>query len=278
MMPDLTLRDSHADIREMLRYPVSAAVLATAALATAAVFVFARPHYADTRGGTTNDFAKYEAPSSGWTWSHGQPGFRFADPDRSWNLSLLRPSELAPARAAAARFRVDPGSIRPLHALRLSKSDLFALVSGVDSRSHTCIGAVLPHRPATFSCPARLDSTLAFLVTAARPETASKVGNGRGFTHYGVYPLFLMGAVRADVSRVTVASPNRPEASFYSRAAGWWGTFDGTPGDSYVRAHVPTSPWRATVRFYGAHGLLATVPVRLARPGQALLAVRPSNE
>lgn len=55
----------------------------------------------------------------------------------------------------------------------------------------------------------------------------------------------------------------------------FWGTFTDTPGDSYLAGRVPAQdPWRARVDFYGAHGRLATLRIRLNRPGFRVFGVR----
>jgi hypothetical protein len=263
-----------------MRYPISAAVVCAAVLGAAAVFAFARPEYHAGGHGRTISFAKYPAPTAGWTWSSGEPGFRFDDADANWReISGVGPADLASARRAAPRFGVGPATVRPLHSMRLSSRDLFLLVAGTDSHSQTCLGAVLPRTPVTFYCPTaaaprRLHSQVAFLMVAGRPRVESKTGNGHGFTHYTVFPLFLMGAVRADVTKVVVSVPGLAPATFYEPSYGWWGTFDGTPGDAYVRGQAPNHPWEATVWFFGSRGLLATSRIRFDRPTSELLAVR----
>ena len=87
-----------------VRYPIST-VLCIAAIGTiAALFVFARPQYYEPHPGKTIDLSGYPAPAHGWTWQDGQPGYRFGEKEQDWNLAQLKPAELAPVRAAAARL------------------------------------------------------------------------------------------------------------------------------------------------------------------------------
>src|SRR5438105_4229123 len=191
------------------RYPISFAIVSAALLGVAALFVFARPVYRSPNQGGTISFARYHAPDHGWTWNGGQPGFRVGAGDADWNISGVVPTDLAVARAAAPGAGVDPTSIRLLHAMRLSGRDLFLLVSGSNAGSRTCLGTVLPPAKVSFACPAakgahRLGPQLAVVVVAALPRGQSRFGNGHGFTRHSEFPLFLMGAVRADVTKVVV--------------------------------------------------------------------------
>jgi hypothetical protein len=256
-------------------------VLAAVGL-TAAFFAFARPRYSEPSPGRSISFAKYHAPAHGWAWADGTPGFEFGNDEEDWNVSNVRPAELRGARAAAAQAGADPRSVRPLNALRLSADDLFMLVAGADAEGRTCLGAVVATKRSSFFCPQSprsLGPQVAFVTVAALPRAKVKAGNGHGFTQYEVFPLHLLGVVRADVKRVVVTGP-RLEDAFSPQVAGWWGTFAGTPGDSYLSGRAPQHPWRARIDFYGAHELLARLPIRLDRPTSQLLEVRPrpSNE
>src|SRR5205814_10500824 len=111
---------------------------------TSAVYAFARHEYHPPYRGRQVSLAKFEPPAERWTWEDGQPGFRFGDHEADWNISQLRPSELARVSAAASRFGVDPQSVRPLHAQRLAPHDLLVLVSGSGRSGKTCLGAVVP--------------------------------------------------------------------------------------------------------------------------------------
>jgi len=238
--------------------------------------LFARP--ADRRPAQAEaiDGRAFPAPSDGWTWPHGEPGFQFGADEAHWNFSGIRAAELAPLRRAAADAGVDPRSLRLLQAVRLAPRDLSVLAAGDDARGRTCIGVETPARPATFFCPPALEGRVAVVVAAARRGSAT-----------GQFPLFLIGATRADVVRVTVSAPvvgtayapggqvttsARASQVVYLRGNGWWGTFLDTPGDTY-RGAPPHNPWRARVDVYGKSGRLARLDVRLGAPGTHVFAV-----
>src|SRR5207248_9516095 len=142
-------------------FRLSISIVLAAFAATGAVFAFARPEYHPPYRGRQVSLARFEAPAERWTWEDGQPGFRFGDHEADWNISQLRPSELARASAAASRFGVDPLSVRPLHAQRLAPHDLLVLVSGSGRSGKTCLGAVVPRRPVEFVCAPKLGPQVA---------------------------------------------------------------------------------------------------------------------
>jgi len=84
------------------------------------------------------------------------------------------------------------------------------------------------------------------------------------------YSWFLLGVVRADVTRLTVSTPGFFQ-TYYGRGWGAWGTFQASLGTQYPPGRAPGRPWRATVTIYGHHGVLARLPLRYARAGEFLL-------
>jgi hypothetical protein len=251
----------------LARYRLSISIVLAAFAATGAVFAFARPEYHPPNGGRQVSLAKFEAPAEGWTWEKGQPGFRFGDHEADWNISRLRPSELARASAAASRFGVDPQSVRPLHTQRLAPHDLLVLVSGSGRSGKTCLGAVVPRGPVAFVCAPKLGPQVAFVTVAAK--------SWPGFRRRHVFPLFVMGVARADVERVDLTAPGFGTEPIYAREGGWWGTFEASPGVPYpTGAPVPKRPWRARLDFYGdGRRLLAQLRISLARPVEKLVEV-----
>jgi hypothetical protein len=254
---------------------LSTSIVFAAIVCITGVFLFARPSYNPARGQEIRG-DKFKAPEQGWRWADGTPGFRFGQDEEHWNFSRLGPRELASARAAAARFGVDPASVRPLHAMRLGAGDLSVIVAGSGASGRTCLGFIVPRAPVSFRCPTW---HVGFVVVAARPEFGTR--SGRGF------PFFVMGVARAEVTRVVVTTPSVSEtvhrdgsstfAPFtrqvlYSRGDGWWGTFSLTQTNLYRKA-VPTRPWRFRVDFFGADGLLASQSLALPRAGDRVVAV-----
>jgi hypothetical protein len=241
------------------RHPISSAVVLCAMAAITGVFLFARPQYhpANQGGLVKIDLTKYPAPAEGWQWTDGQPGFRFGEEEDKWNISQVRPAELAPARAAAGRWGVSPGSVRLLDAIRLAPGDLSMIVAGTDAADHTCIGFVRPSQAPSFSCPGHLGPQSAFvLVTTRGPFEA----DGRT-----VHPTFLTGVARGDVTRIVVDQP--PEwanAGVYDREQGsLWGTFELSLGDSR----------RILVSVFREGGAVTRVPIEVTEPGDQLIQI-----
>jgi hypothetical protein len=232
--------------RMLLRYRLSTSIVLGALAATAAVFVFARPQYRDPFPGEQFDLSYAKAPVSGWRWSGGTPGFRFGHDEGAWNDARLRADDLAGARVAARRSGVEPDSLRVLSVTRARGGELFALLAGSGPSGRTCLGVVVPHAPAAFAC--RLDRQAAFVIGApGPPDRTAKDGP--------LYPLYLLGVVRADVTRVTLDLPGLMHSTIYSRSAFgyWWGSFGGP-------LELP-SRWRGRLAFYGQRGLLASAAV-----------------
>jgi hypothetical protein len=258
-------------------YRLSTSIVFAAIVCVTGLFLFARPGY-DPSPGTAIRGDKFKAPEQGWRWADGTPGFRFGQDEAHWNFSRLGPRELASARTAAARFGVDPASVRPLQAMRLGTRDLSVIVAGTGASGRTCLGFIRRHATASFSCPTR---QVGFVVVAARPELGTR--SGRGF------PFFVIGVARGEVTRVVVTAPSMSKTVHrdgssvfesvtkqvvYHRGDGWWGTFSLTQTDSYRKA-VPRKPWRFRIDFFGAGGLLGSRSLALARAGDRVVAVPP---
>lgn len=238
----------------LLRHPVSAAVLATAFTLIAGVFLFARPEYRPPYGGKTVDLSGYAAPAHGWTWREGTPGFVVRTGREEWNVSRVEPREL-------------PEHSRLLNAIREPDGLSLLVARG------KCVGAVVD-RAARWFCPPQLQSRLAFvLVSAAHPAGAPNV-----------FSLDVLGVSRGGIRRIVVSNPaklrrvrrDNSVASRYGplrqtiRVDGNWGTWIQAIADEY-RGSAPARPWRARLDFYGAHGLVGSREVALARAGTRLV-------
>lgn len=191
-----------------------AVVVGAALAAIAVVFVFFRPGY-QPKGEDSLlkvDMSRYPAPSGGWTWAAGQPGFRFGVHEEEWNLSGVQGADLAPAHAAARRWGVAPESVRLVDAIRLGPHDVNLIVAGTDASDHTCLGFVVTDEPVEFFCSGRLSHVSAVLLVL-RPSYA---GGG----------LFVEGISSAAVTKVVIE--DGPGAPVFDRKAGvvsYWGTF-----------------------------------------------------
>jgi hypothetical protein len=205
----------------LVRYPLSASVVLAALAATAAVFLLARPHY-HPKGEDSLvklDLSKYPPASRGWAWENGQPGFRFGEDEKVWNLSKVKPVELIAVRAAARRSGIAPASIRVINSIRLGPRDLSLVVAGTNAADDTCLGFVTPSKT-DFYCPPRLGPQSAFVLVITRPAFEGDP------TH--AQPTFLTGITRADVRRVVVDQPQDwLNAGVYDRELGSpWGIFE----------------------------------------------------
>jgi hypothetical protein len=261
----------------LVRFRISVAIVALALAATAGVFLFARPEYRSPGGSTKAlHFAEAQPPAQGWTWTNGTPGFHFGDHHDAWNISELKPRELAALEVAARREGVDPASLGVLASLRTyprgSRPEVLA--AGADARGRTCVGVQLHRGPASFLCPARLQRTLAVVVADAMPVYRSSRS-----AH--TYSMFVTGVARAEVTRVTVLArgetttdmrsgkpvvrPAAPQLAYDRATPSWWGVLELSTGQPV--------PWDATVVFYGTHGRLGSLRIRLAHAGERLFAV-----
>jgi hypothetical protein len=209
------------DVGLVSRHPAPGAVVAAALAATAVVFDFFRPQY-HPKGEDSLvkvDGSLYPPASSGWNWAGGQPGFRFGEHEEKWNFSEVQAAELAPARAAARRWGVAPPSVRLIGAMRLGPHDLNMIVAGTNAADKTCIGFVTPSAPAEYFCPPRLGSQSGFVL--AMPRSWQSGGVLR-------HPAWLLGVVRADVTRVGVDQRLEWEDETVLDAANgsYWGTWE----------------------------------------------------
>jgi hypothetical protein len=204
----------------LARYPISISVVLAAFVATAAVFLFARPqHHPKGEDSLLKiDLSKYPPAANGWHWADGQPGFRFGADEDKWNISGVKPAELAAGRTAARRSGIAPASLRVIEAIRLGPGDLSMVVAGTNAADETCLGFVTPSST-SFSCPPELGPQSAFVLVTTRPPFEGDTAN--------VLPTFLTGIVRGDVTRVVVNQPEDwPNEGIYSRKVGsFWGTF-----------------------------------------------------
>jgi hypothetical protein len=245
-----------------VRYPIST-VLCIAAMGTiAALFVFARPQYHETSPGKTIDLSGYAPPSHDWTWQGGQPGFRFGEKEEDWNIAQLRPQELGPLRAAAARAGVVPESVRPLEVERYAPHRLSLIAAGTGSSGGTCLGFALPQSEGSFFCPDRLARKAAFVLTVP-------YGPPDG--------VFLSGIARADVTSVVVHEAGTPPSRVYSRSeSGAWGTFFVTLGSGPVKnaaGAVIARPRGGLIDFFAGDKRVASLPVTFAAAREQLSAV-----
>jgi hypothetical protein len=219
----------------VLRHRLAVVLVAVAAFATAGVFTFALPQYRADHG-TELTFAEAVPPSHGWRWDDPTPGFHLGEDGDRWNISLLRASEI-------------PAGVGVLASARMTERGRPELIYAKNG----CIG-VRPSAGATrlFCPPAGPAVVIAY---AGRPLQ-------------GVHPLFITGAVRGDVRRVVVqaqGSTFAPQLVYDSSRPTWWDTFTDTTS--------PSSGWAATVTLYGRRGKLASLRVRLRRPGEAIYCV-----
>lgn len=230
--------------------------------------------------GSALKLAWSEAPvlssgARGWTWPHGTPGYELGHDEAHWNLSLLRPEELARADAVARRRGVQ--DLRVLNASRTGPHDVSILVAGADATGATCVGALVPRHPLALTCQPALGPRVALVAVDARAPMGG-----------GLYPVTLVGVVRGDVTRVEVGAPGFAQ-TLYRRGAGnpSWGTFSVALAPSYFRmpgpwardletpaAPAPAHPWQARLAFYGRRGLLAGAPLLYDRPTERLVVVR----
>jgi hypothetical protein len=240
------------------RYPIPICVLLAAFAAIAAVFLFARPQYLPKDEGTEVkiDLSKYPPAADGWRWADGQPGFRFGEDEEAWNVSKVKPAELAAVRPAARRNGVAPSSLRVVDSIRLGPRDLSLLVAGTNAADKTCLSFVAPSKT-SFYCPPKLHDQSAFVLVSTRPAFEGDATNAQ--------PTFLTGIVRADVKRVVVDQPQDwPNTGIYDRERGSpWGTFELSLA----------SGRNIDVTILRENGASSTVHIDETTPGDRLVAV-----
>lgn len=249
----------------LAQHRLAVAIVALAVVATAGVFLFARPEYRPPGSGMKAvPIPSYVTPaSSGWTWPRGLPGFRIGNDMRSGNIFGVGWPTLSRLRIAARPAHVDPQSLRVLGAARLAPQEPpFLLVAGRDATGGTCIGAQPGPAAPRFFCPADLAHHVAVVNVGVEPSSS------------GHWPLYIDGVVSAAVTRVTVMTAGMLQSDVrigkrvvhlagaqvvYLRGERTWGTFE-----SYVAG---PRQWSARVDVYGANGKLATLPLRFTQPG-----------
>jgi len=240
----------------LVRYPLSSTIVLAAVAAVASVFLFARPQYHPPGQGSEVkiDLSKYPAASDGWAWDGGQPVFRLGEDKNVWNISQVKPAELAPARAAAHRWGVAPRSIRLIDAIRLGPHDLSMIVAGTNAADRTCLGFVVPSDAPRFYCGRQLDPDSAFVLVTTRDSYSTAEGT--------VHPTFLTGIARGDVTRVVVDQrPDWPAAGIYDRKQGsFWGTFELSLSDSRA----------IRLAFFRRNGGITRMPIDVTEPGDRL--------
>ena len=250
----------------LLQHRLAAALVGVAIAATGAAFMFTLPRYHSGRP----VLHRYVAPSyvvraeHGWTWPHGLPGFRIGHDESRWNFARIHWNDLATLRLAAPAARVDPQSLRVLDAARVTgRSKPYLLVAGRDARGRTCIGAQPGPEPVQFFCPQQLRGHVAVVIAAPQPY----------YPRLG-WAIHISGVVSADVTSITLMSAgvmwrDMRRGKPVLRSQGprlllqngdkTFGTFS-----SFVGQPVP---WNARLDFYGAHGKLASLPLRFHGPG-----------
>lgn len=264
----------------LLRFRLSLLLVVTAVAVLVGARLYAWPVYKPAGQGSEVKLSWSEAPvdaagARGWTWAHGTPGFRLGHDEQGWNFSLLHESDLAGARAAAARRGVRPDTVRVLGASRTAPHELSLLVAGADGSGRTCVGAGVPGHPVAFTCPPVLGRQVAFVSAEAMPSYRS-----------GEFPVYLLGAVRGDVTRVEVSAPGYAQTVYRRADNPTWGTFSAAYNVSYFRtigpwaavletpsAPAPVRPWQARLAFYGKRGLIAGAALLFDRETQQLVTV-----
>jgi hypothetical protein len=253
---------------QLVRHGLAVAIVAVAVAATAGIFLFARPQYRPphSSGKAISVPSNVTPAEHGWTWPLGLPGFRVGEDMRSQMIFAVNWATLSTLRIAAPAARVDPQSLRVLAAARLRPNQpSYLLVAGRGALGRTCIGAQPGAIAPRFVCPEQLAGHVAVMnVAAMAPYNSS-------------WAIYIGGVVSAAVTRVDVWTagmkqtvmhgatrtvlPEGPQVVF-RRGYKTWGTFE-----SYNAQPVP---WNARVDFYGAHGKLASLPLRFTRPGSSV--------
>ncbi len=229
----------------------SLSLVLVAVVATIGVFTFAKPAYrSPNQNGKTIHVKGAKPPVNGWLFADPTPGFHLGEQDNVWNMSAVRAGDVP---AGAGIFAADRFSrtARP-NVLFWRRGCLVAQVGA--SRTRLCD----PHAAAVF-------------IARTAPVFHSRTGL--------VHDMFLIGVVRSDVTRVTVHSPGEtqtvmhgatgreeplaPQVVYDKKTPGWWGSWEDT-------TYGTGSTWRATVKVYGTHGLIATTDVVFEKPGDAL--------
>lgn len=251
-----------ATMGPLARYPAPVAIMLAALAATAGVFVFARPGYHPHRGVTIALPAKppaADAPgAAGWVWPDGTPGWQPGYTVKGFNVSGLQPVEVQAAQLAAARAGLDASGVRVLQSIRENRDGVLAIVAAPtlsQTPVGTCLGAILAgDAPVRWLCPRDLADSrvLVAAATYAWKEQGAPASS-----------LDLAGVARGDVSRVVLDVPGTSfgEQPIYTRGT-TWGQF---------QAAVVVPHGVATLKIYGDHGLVQTLPVNVPPGRQRVL-------
>ena len=215
---------------------VSLAVVLVALVATIGVFTFAQPRYHGPRcdGCKTLHFPEAKPPVNGWLFADATPGFHFGEHHDEWRMSRVVPRDVPRGAGILAAMTTGP---------TIGTDVLYVPRNG-------CLGVRLRDSARTTLCEPR--ASVVFVAYAV-----PKLERG--------WNMFLLGAVRSDVTNVTVDTvrDGAPPLIVYDRRTpGWWGSWTLSTGQPV--------PWNAVVRVYNRIGLMATVHVHPSRPGDAI--------
>lgn len=244
----------------VLQHRVAVGIVAVAALATAAVFTFARPEYRPpNHGGVSGELKFPEAvgPTDGWRWTDPTPGFHLGEDRDRWNISLLKPREI-------------PSGAGILASARFSQSRRPQLIYS----KRGCIGIQLTTGLRRRLCPPHAEAVVLLY------------GGAPSVTRGGLlYPLFVTGIARSDVARVTVNAPRQtyvdargatpvvrkmgPQVVYDANAHMWWGTF--------MLSTSQPGGWDAVVTVRSKDGNVSKLRAHLPRGGDGVYCVAPSG-
>jgi hypothetical protein len=240
------------------RHLAAVALVAVAVLLTGGFFVFARPQYRPPNQGeelikVPTEHPAADAPgAAGWVWAKGRPGWAagtLIGKHHDYNISGVQPVELTAAEVAAAHAGLDSEHVLVVDSVRPNRQGPLAILATPtleETPARTCLLALLPgDAPLTWRCPGSMTSTGSPRVLVAAVLNAPP----------GAEPaLTLVGVARGDVRRVVLDAPGFEPLPLYDRGT-TWGQFS----FSFV-----LHPGTARLRVYGDHGLVQTLPLRLA--------------
>ena len=241
---------------------VAIALVAVAVLLTGGFFAFARPQYRPPNQGEELIKVPAEHPAAdaagaaGWVWAVGTPGWAagtLIGKHHNYNVSGVQPVELTAAEIAAAHAGLDSEHVLVVDSMRENKQGPLAILAAPmldETPARTCLLALLPgDAPLTWRCPGTTTST-----GSPRVLVAAAVYAWPNAEHV----LNLVGVARGDVRRVVLDVPGLEPRSLYDRGT-TWGQFSFS---------VVLHSGNARLLVYGDHGVVQTLPLRLA-PGEA---------